>query len=277
MLHAVTIFWVSRTVWLSYIFAISLEGYRTKIGTVRHSSVPIPTSVVNKARREKRKRKEKKRKKEKRKGKEKKKVGGLRIQYMFFNGGKAQKKVRDAEPTLLVGMQFNDVIIPLVCFCNMRNARRQPPPRLQLVALPRVYFEIEDVRPDENQGQENSAAIFETRTPGGISIPKELNQNILQFLTGKDLLRFARVSLVIHRVVKMSKTLLFDAIRERIDEFADPNRGRQVNLQRFRKFNRVRIDGNGGWINGYCVRVTPKHVNFVRSHKIFDRDPTLRG
>jgi hypothetical protein len=160
----------------------------------------------------------------------------------------------------------------------MRNARRQPPPRLQLVALPRVYFEIEDVRPDEDQGQANSVAIFgsrRSRTPGGISIPRELNQNILQFLTGRDLLRFARVSLAIHRVIKMNKALLFDAIRERIDEFADPNGGRQVNLQRFRKFNRVRIDGNGGWIDGYCVRVTPKHVYFVRTHRIFDRDPTV--
>jgi len=35
---------------------------------------------------------------------------------MFFNSGKAQKKVRDAELTLLVGMQFNGGIIPLVCF-----------------------------------------------------------------------------------------------------------------------------------------------------------------
>ena len=101
-------------------------------------------------------------------------------------------------------MQFNDGIIPLVCFCNMRNARCQPLPRLQLVPLPRVYFEVEDVRPDENQGQANSVAILGSRTPGGVSIPKELNQNILQFLTGKDLLRFARVSPVIHRVVKMN-------------------------------------------------------------------------
>jgi hypothetical protein len=117
----------------------------------------------------------------------------------------------------------------------MRNARRQPPPRLQLVPLPRVYFEVKDVRPDENQGQANSVAIFGSRCPGGVSIPKELNQNILQFLTGKDLLRFARVSPVIHRVVKMNTALLFDAIRERINEFVDPNGGRRVNLQRFRK------------------------------------------
>ena len=60
--------------------------------------------------------KKEKRKKEKRRKKEKKEVGGLRIQYMYFSSGKAQKKVRDVEPTLLVGMQFNDGIIPLVCF-----------------------------------------------------------------------------------------------------------------------------------------------------------------
>ena len=71
------------------------------------------------------------------------------------------------------------------------------------------------------------------------------------------------------------KALLFDAIHEQINELADVNRGRQVNLQRFRKFNHVRIDGNGNWIDGYCVRVTPKHVYFVRLHKIFDRDPTV--
>ena len=156
----------------------------------------------------------------------------------------------------------------------MRNARRQPPPRLQLVSLPRVYFEVEDVRPDENQGQASSPAIFGS-TPGGVSIPRELNQNILQFLTGRDLLRVAKVSSVVYRFIKRNRALLFDAIRDQIDEFVDPNGGRQVNLQRFRMFNRVRIDGNGGWIDGYCVRVTPKHVYFVRSHKIFDRDPTI--
>ncbi len=31
-------------------------------------------------------------------------------------------------------------------------------------------------------------------TAGGISIPRELNQNILQFFRGKDLLRFVMVS-----------------------------------------------------------------------------------
>ena len=64
-----------------------------------------------------RKEKEKKRKKKKKEREGKKESRWPeRIQYMFFNSGKAQKKVRDVEPTLLVGMQFNDGIIPLVCF-----------------------------------------------------------------------------------------------------------------------------------------------------------------
>jgi hypothetical protein len=64
--------------------------------------VPIPTSVA-KYRQDvrKKKKKRKKEKKTKRRKKEKKEVGGLRIQYMFFSSGKAQKKVRDVEPTLL--------------------------------------------------------------------------------------------------------------------------------------------------------------------------------
>ena len=51
--------------------------------------------------RKKKKKRKKEKKKKKRRKKEKKEVGGLRIQYMFFSSGKAQKKVRDVEPTLL--------------------------------------------------------------------------------------------------------------------------------------------------------------------------------
>jgi hypothetical protein len=63
----------------------------------------------------------------------------------------------------------------------------------QLIPLPRTYFEVKDVRPGEDELQWISDEIF-VSTAGGILIPKELNQNILQFLTGKDLLRFKMVS-----------------------------------------------------------------------------------
>ena len=66
-------------------------------------------------------------------------------------------------------------------------------PRRQLVNLPRTYFEVDDVRPDESQGHANLAPIF-VSTPRGVSVPGELNQGILQFLTGRELMRFAKVS-----------------------------------------------------------------------------------
>ena len=97
-------------------------------------------------------------------------------------------------------------------------------PRRQLASLPLTYFEVEDVRPNESQEQAN-LVIFVSR---GISIPGELNQNILKFLTGKDLLRVAMVSRTVEQVVKKCRALLFYAIFEQIGDFVGQN-GRQVN------------------------------------------------
>ena len=145
-------------------------------------------------------------------------------------------------------------------------------PRWQLVNLPRTYFEVKDDRPHESEGQAN-LVIF---VLGGISIPGELNQNILKFLTGKDLLRVATISKTVERVVRKCKALLFDAILERIDEFADQKRRQQVNLHGCKKKNCVRVCGiNGVWIDGYCVRVTPKYAHFVHSKNIFERHPDI--
>ena len=51
-------------------------------------------------------------------------------------------------------------------------------PYRQLIPLPRTYFEVKDVRPGEEESQWISDKIF-VLNAGGISIPKELNQNIL--------------------------------------------------------------------------------------------------
>jgi len=71
--------------------------------------------------------------------------------------------------------------------------------------------------PRESEGQADSAPIFVSE---GISIPGELNQRILKFLTGKDLLRVANVSKTAERVIRKCKALLFDAIHERFYDFA---------------------------------------------------------
>jgi len=146
-------------------------------------------------------------------------------------------------------------------------------PRRQLISLPLTYFEVEDIRPGESQGQAGSVPIF---VSGELSVPKELNQGILQFLTGRDLLRFAKVSKAAEQVVRRCRALLFDAIREQIDDFAGPS-GRQVNSHGFKKKNRVQVrrGGNGDQVDGYCVRVTPKYVYYVRSRDVFGRNPDI--
>ena len=162
---------------------------------------------------------------------------------------------------------------------------RGHPPRRQLINLPLIYFEIKDVRPDEdegqdvdeNEGQENS--LSPVLSSGGVSVPRELVQGILQFLTGKELLRFAGLSKATFQVVARCKALRFDTIRERIDNLVDRLYGqcrRQVNLHRFREKNRVRVRENDVRVDAYCVRVTPKYVYYVRAEDIFTALPEVR-
>ena len=116
---------------------------------------------------------------------------------------------------------------------------------------------------------------------GGISIPKELNRNILQFLTGKELLRFAMVSKKADMIVKHCHALMYDAIHEQLRDLVDElniDRGRrhvvQVNEHKFKAGNCLRVHGGGG-DNGYCVRVTPKFVFFVIKPDIFNHHPFI--
>ena len=89
-------------------------------------------------------------------------------------------------------------------------------------------------------------------------------------------MRFAKVSKAAEQVVRHSRALLFDAIRERINDFAGPS-GRQVNSHGFKKKNRVQVrrGGNGDQVDGYCVRVTPKYVYYVRLRDVFGRNPDI--
>ena len=103
-------------------------------------------------------------------------------------------------------------------------------------------------------------------TAGGISVPKELNRNIFQYLTGKELLRFSMVKKKAEMIVKHCHALMYDAIHERIEDLLDelniaPGRRRdQGNEHKLKVGNRLRVHGVH---NGYCVRVTPKFVFYV--------------
>ena len=69
------------------------------------------------------------------------------------------------------------------------------------------------------------------------------------------MITFRRDSKSAESAVKNCKGLLFDAIQEELDDFINQNE-RQVNEHRFKKKDRVCING----INGYVVRVTKKNI-----------------
>jgi hypothetical protein len=57
----------------------------------------------------------------------------------------------------------------------------------------------------------NATAIWEL-------IPKELNGNVLKFLSAKELVGFKSICKNAKSAVKSEKSLLFDAIREQLDK-----------------------------------------------------------
>jgi hypothetical protein len=165
------------------------------------------------------------------------------------------------------------------------NCRRQAPSpywhhpnHRVLVSFPRTYFEVEDIRPGEDELSEYTFEIFES-IDGGLTIPKELNWKILQYLPGKDLLRFSMASKRALWNVEFSHALMYDAIHERIEDLVKELRSsrgwtqRQPNKHKYRVGNCVRVCN---FENGYVVRVTPKIVFYVTKTDIFKSQPQVR-
>ena len=160
------------------------------------------------------------------------------------------------------------------------NRRRKP--RQQLIDLPRTYFEVDDIRPGEDELSEYTIEIFKsTDELTKVTIPKELNRKILQYLPGKDLLNFSRASKKAFWNVEFSHALMYDAIHERINDLVKvlPKK-RHQNEHKFRVGNCVQVKGyqfrvGHSWRvkddeNGYMVRVTPK-----KRQTIFHTKPQL--
>ena len=184
--------------------------------------------------------------------------------------------------------------------------------RKVLVSCPRTYFEVEDIRPGEDELPDNIYDIFETagiRIPpvlnrrimkylsgedllkidlernsiigGVVMIPEVLNRKILQYLPGKDLLKFAQVSKKALLSVEFSHALIFDAIHERIEDLRSNQGWMQMqgwaqrpraNEHKYRVGNCVRFQNSD---NGYVVHVTPKFVSFVNETHIFRSRPPV--
>jgi hypothetical protein len=147
-----------------------------------------------------------------------------------------------------------------------------------LIPFPRTYFEVEDIRPGEDELSGVTNKVFES-TAGGLIIPKVLNQKILQYLSGKDLLRFSMASKKAEMIVEHCHALMYDAIHERIDDLLEElqlSRGwkqGQMNEHKYKVGNCVRVRGVH---NGYVVRVTPKFVFFDTKPDIFKSQPYVR-
>jgi hypothetical protein len=101
-----------------------------------------------------------------------------------------------------------------------------------------------------------------------------LNRKILQYLHGKDLLRFSMASKKAFWNVEYSHRLMYDAIHQRINDLVNELRSRRYqNEHKFRVYNCVkRVDNEE---SGYVVRVTPKKVFFVKETDIFHKKPKI--
>ncbi len=183
--------------------------------------------------------------------------------------------------------------------------------RRVLVSFPRTYFEVEDIRPGEDELPDYMFDIFETaggglRLPpvlnrrilqylsreellfcniclernslssaGVLTIPPVLNRKILQYLSGKELLKFSKASKKALWNVEFSHTLMFDAIHEWIEDLRSEQKWtqRETNEHKYRVGNCVRVCDLE---NGYVVRVTPKFVFYVTETDIFKSQPQVR-
>ena len=86
-------------------------------------------------------------------------------------------------------------------------------PRRQLASLPRTYFEVKDVRPNENQGQVKLAAIF-VSTPRGVGGAKPRNTPI--FVDVGKIMNEPRVSGLSCFMINGSGEALFNVLSQSI-------------------------------------------------------------
>jgi hypothetical protein len=113
--------------------------------------------------------------------------------------------------------------------------------------------------------------IFENK---GITIRKGLNWKILQYLPGKDLLRFSKASKKAFWNMEFSHALMYDAIHKWINDLVKvlPSK-RHQNEHKFRVGDCVQVLHNED--NGYVVRITPKKVFYVKETDIFQTEPII--
>ncbi len=123
-------------------------------------------------------------------------------------------------------------------------------------------FEVQDMWPVKDQYHMNAPAIWEL-------IPGELNENVLKFLSAKELVGFKSVCKNAKSTVKNDKGLLFDAIREQLDKIIEECGFESVpNAFKFKVKNRVHLGGLPGAV-GYVVNTTKRCMQIIHDEDVF--------
>jgi hypothetical protein len=138
-----------------------------------------------------------------------------------------------------------------------------------LIVIPIKRFEVQDARPVKGQYQVNTTAIW------GL-IPRELNGNVLKFLSAKELVGFKSVCKNAKRAIRSEKGLLFDAIREQLDKIIEECGFESVqNSFKFKVKNCVRLGGALGPV-GNVVNTTKRCVQIVQDKDKFKAEADIK-
>ncbi len=128
--------------------------------------------------------------------------------------------------------------------------------------IPIKCFEVQDVRPVEGKYHMNETAIWG-------SIPGELNENVLNFLSAKESVGIKRVCKNAKNAGKSEKGLLFNAIREWLDKIIEECGFESVpNAFKFKVKNCVHLGRALGPV-GYVVNTTKRCFQIVQDENLF--------
>ncbi len=146
-------------------------------------------------------------------------------------------------------------------------------PWLWLVNIMRPkYVVMENIAPPQMEGRQKR--IWE-------NFPIEVNDNILEYLTPKELIKFKGVSKKANEFIKENKVLHFNKTLERLDEIIKGfTKGRNNDDENDCKFvpkNRVRFKGSGGkGERGYIVKTTTKFVYILLEMDLYKAEQDLK-
>jgi hypothetical protein len=153
--------------------------------------------------------------------------------------------------------------VPAFYFCVVNTIE------MVVVVISIKRFEVQDVRPVKGQYHVNVTAVWE-------SIPRELNRNVLKFLSAKELVGLKSVCMN-KSAAKSEKGLLFDAIREPLDKIIEECGFESFpNTFKLKVKNCVCLGGALGPV-GYAVNTTKRCMQIVLDEDVFKAGADIKS